>query len=198
MNCTRAEELIHDLVDGTLADEQCESVERHCAACASCAALLAEFRTLGDLMADMPDIEPPTERMWTALSSRLGEEPSVVTDDEPGWFTGLTLALRGHWRVLAPSLTVAIVLIGIMPLWTVDQPGPFYPAARLEATLVDTSEAYRIDVTADLMAEASSEARLDMLDKAFSDARLDMFTADDYDDWAPAASMEQDSQPADR
>ena len=188
MECTRVEELLHSFIDGDLDEGLERSLHEHCKNCPACSMHLEELRFVESSMKDLPEMDPPLEEIWSKLSVRLeGVDPndSLIEEeeDEYSFWYGLYLGLRGHWRVWAPSLTIAIVLLGIMPI-VLDHGYVISPAARdVEFLIEQSTDPLRLDMTEEYVEADSSEARWEMVDRAFSDARLDALTQDGFEDW---------------
>ena len=192
MECTRAEELLHELIDGTLSAGQQTSVEEHCNECADCAVHLAELKQIEKMMSSLTDVEPPVEKMWSALSARIKEEPQAQEEpnQEISWFDTLFKDLTGHWRTWAPTVTIAIVLVGIMPLYFGPWDHVVTPAQHFEYFLEEAAEPVRVDMTANVIDEASSEARWELVEEAFADASLDAMADGDFSNWELTGSLD--------
>lgn len=78
MDCRRAEELLSDHLEGTLAEPLLSELERHLRACRSCPALREALAEVVEALRDFPVLEPPAglaDRAATAALSRPRLEP---------------------------------------------------------------------------------------------------------------------------
>ena len=200
MECTRAEELLHELIDGTLSVSQQKSVEEHCTACADCAVHLSELRQIEKMMSAIGDIEPPVEKMWTALSARIKEEPLLKEEPsrEISWFDGFFRDLRGHWRTWAPTVTIAVVIVAVLPFYIGPWDHLVTPAQVCTEILDDLTEPVRVDMTETVIDEASSEARWEMVEEAFADASLEAMADGDFSKWELTGSLDETAGSDDR
>lgn len=113
--------------DGELAPEEINAAAQHLFACEACAARLAEIERAANLFADAfnddADIVVPTERLRTAINSRIAElnaheatpvaafSNDGISDGRSGlksWISSLAQMLGGG---LAPQLAAACVLV---------------------------------------------------------------------------------------
>jgi anti-sigma factor RsiW len=112
MNCEKYQNLMSDLIDGSLTPTACEEIEAHLSACASC----AEART--DLQAIVAycrehrgeyDTVPNERAMWLGISNVIEAElasnrPAAVPAGA-GWWFRLT---NRSWQVTFPQLATSI------------------------------------------------------------------------------------------
>ena len=131
MNCDAARELIDGYVAGTLTPAEREALERHTAACASCAEDLESARTVRPAVATLPrSIEPPHD-LWPAIERRL---PGPRSARPPR-----------RWRLAGLAAAAAIMLVAgssALTLWLVrDRPAASSAAATpaIEAGYVNAS-----------------------------------------------------------
>lgn len=172
MDCERAQPLVHDLVDGILEDVERPSVEAHLASCGDCADLAADLRSMAAAFAALPEVEPPAERMWSGLQSRLSAE-RVLAASRPTFLERLRrlVASVGGWRVLAPTLATAVVLMGIwVPAHLSGDAVIFLASDAVVRTVDDVVSDAQLDVAAAAVDEAASAARWRMLEDAFTEA----------------------------
>ena len=172
MDCDRATPLVHDFVDGILADAERSPLEEHLASCGDCADLADSLRSMAAAFASLPEVEPPAERMWAGLQSRLSAE-RVLAAARP------TLVERVHrlvvgvggWRVLAPTLATAVVLMGIwVPAHLSGDAVIFLASEAVVRTVDDVVSDAQLDVAAAAVDEAASAARWRMLETAFTES----------------------------
>jgi anti-sigma factor RsiW len=112
MNCEKYQNLMSDLIDGSLTPTVCEEIEAHLSACAPC----AEART--DLQAIVAycrehrgeyDAVPNERAMWIGISNVIEAElasnrPAAVPAGA-GWWFRLT---NRSWQVTFPQLATSI------------------------------------------------------------------------------------------
>jgi anti-sigma factor RsiW len=112
MNCEKYQNLMSDLIDGSLTPTVCEEIEAHLSACAPC----AEART--DLQAIVAycrehrgeyDTVPNERAMWLGISNVIEAElasnrPAAVPAGA-GWWFRLT---NRSWQVTFPQLATSI------------------------------------------------------------------------------------------
>lgn len=172
MDCDRAMPLVHDLVDGILTEAERSSLDEHLASCGDCAALAADLRSMAGAFAALPEVEPPVERMWSGLQSRLSAE-RVRAASRPTFLERLhrLVAGVGGWRVLAPTLATAVVLMGIwVPAHLSGDAVIFLASEAVVRTVDDVVSDAQLDVAAAAVDDAASAARWTLLEAAFTEA----------------------------
>src|SRR5690349_5670153 len=112
MNCEKYQNLLSDLIDGSLTPTICEEIETHLGACARC----AEART--DLQAIVAycrehrgeyEAVPNEHAMWLGISNVI--EADLASNKTPavpagaGWWFQLT---NRSWRLTFPQLATSI------------------------------------------------------------------------------------------
>jgi len=90
MSCERMETRIMGYVDGRLKESERAEVEKHLASCASCRLRVSEFRSVNELLGELPQIEP-SPAFDTRVRARVAALPKK----------------RGWWGWFAPSPRVA-------------------------------------------------------------------------------------------
>jgi len=99
-------------IDGRLKDGEQREMEKHLAACPTCAVRVNEFRSVGSLLDELPMIEP-SSAFDVRLQARIAAEP--VKQSWWSWFGAAPRVL-----VAASMLLVATVWVGHRPLDRVD------------------------------------------------------------------------------
>jgi hypothetical protein len=70
MRCERFEELLPDLMEGSLDEEQRAATDEHMAACADCRALVSDLHRIVTAAGSLPVIEPASD-LWPGIADRL-------------------------------------------------------------------------------------------------------------------------------
>lgn len=106
MNCRQAEKLISRLVDGRLEAGTATRLEEHLKVCPSCARLLADYRQLQSLMADLRLSEAePLPFFEQRLRARLR------TESKPSLWA---VVERWYAAAVPVFLVVAMILVGVL------------------------------------------------------------------------------------
>jgi hypothetical protein len=112
------QELLPWLVNGTLAADEAERLERHLGECAECRADLAAERRLAGELASLP---VNIETSWEAMEGRLQEAPVFRTRAPVGfWRKRVPLG----WAVASPlaaAAAVALVFVNVTPTHPIAQ-----------------------------------------------------------------------------
>ena len=74
MSCTKMEERILAYVDGRLKDSERSETEKHLASCAACRVRVNEFRSVGELLDELPLVEP-SPAFDVRVRARVAAEP---------------------------------------------------------------------------------------------------------------------------
>jgi hypothetical protein len=107
MSCTRMESRLLGYIDGRLKEKEQREMEKHLAACPACTVRVNEFRFVGSLLDELPQIEP-SAAFDVRVRARIAAEP--VKQD---WWAWLGAAPRV--LVAASMLLVATVWVGHRP-----------------------------------------------------------------------------------
>lgn len=106
MNCAEAEILICDLVDGTLAPAAKAELDRHMAACSSCAELARDAAAGFSFLERAADVEPPPE-----LITRILFDPPWAHGRARASSGGLGSRLRALWQpILQPRFAMGMAM----------------------------------------------------------------------------------------
>jgi predicted anti-sigma-YlaC factor YlaD len=102
MRCKKAEHLILQAWDFSLAEEQQRALSDHLIECEACRALEQEYRGLRDTLQG-EDFPEPKPYFWERLQPRLGEKPRL----------GL-MPLWKDWGLRAIPCSLAVILVIIL------------------------------------------------------------------------------------
>ena len=105
MSCGKMETRILAYVDGRLKESEHVEVERHLAGCAACRLRVNEFRAVGDLLDELPVIEPSG-----AFNARVHALIAAEPQKRRSWFAWLAPSPRIAF--VASMLLVATVWLG--------------------------------------------------------------------------------------
>ena len=112
MNCEKYQDLLSDLIDGSLTPRDCEEIEAHLSACPSCAEARTDLRAIVDFCREQRDVyEPvPNERaMWLRISnvieSELPAQSAAAVPAGAGWWYRLT---NRSWQLTFPQFATSI------------------------------------------------------------------------------------------
>ena len=139
MSCTRAEELLSDFQDGTLAEPLRTEVQDHLASCEACRSLLEELRFVVGALQAYPEVAPSE-----TLASRVAEAASRRSKEKVVAFAPRPKVARSPSRVAilpawAQSLAagLALVTVGAL-LMTTRSEGPKRAASQIVGATVNT------------------------------------------------------------
>src|SRR5258705_9936903 len=119
MSCERMESRILAYMDGRLKDSERAEAEKHFAACAVCRVRVNEFRSVSDLLGELPMVEP-TPAFDVRGRARVAAEPVK----QSGW----------AWMRPSPRIAFAASMLLLAMLWVrYDAPPPTLPISPEEA-----------------------------------------------------------------
>ena len=109
MNCGQTEKKLVAYLDGKLAIAERRQMEAHLATCAACQERAAEFRSVWDVLDELPALEPSTA-FDNRVRARVRQEPIRV-----GFWS---------WIVPSPRMAFAVTALLIASIWLSSfQPG---------------------------------------------------------------------------
>lgn len=105
MSCTKMESRILAYVDGRLKASELAEMEKHLAACAVCRVRVNEFRSVNELLGELPMVEP-SPAFDVRVRARVAAEPV-----KQSWWAWLQLSPRVAFA--ASMLLLAMVWVGM-------------------------------------------------------------------------------------
>jgi anti-sigma factor RsiW len=112
MSCERMESQILAYMDGRLKDSERAEAEKHFAACPACRVRADEFRSVSDLLGELPMVEP-TQAFDVRVRARVAAEPV-----KQSWWA---------WLRPAPRITFAASALLLAMLWVGYRSQPVVP-----------------------------------------------------------------------
>src|SRR5260221_5387433 len=110
MSCQKMETRILAYVDGRLKEDERAEVEKHLEGCAACRLRANEFRAVGDLLDELPMIEPSG-----AFNARVHALVAAEPPKRSSWLT---------WLTPSPRIAVVASLPLVATGWLGSQQGP--------------------------------------------------------------------------
>ena len=102
MSCVKMENRILAYMDGRLKDSEQAEMEKHLAACPVCRVRANEFRSVSDLLGELPMVEP-TPAFDVRVRARVAAEPVKL-----GWWA---------WMRPSPRIAFAASMLLLATLW---------------------------------------------------------------------------------
>ena len=102
MSCERMESRILAYVDGRLKDSERAEMDKHLAACAACSVRVNEFRSVSDLLDELPMVEP-SPAFDVRVRARVAAEPV-----KQSWWA---------WMRPSPRIAFAASMLLLAILW---------------------------------------------------------------------------------
>jgi len=102
MSCVKMESRILAYMDGRLKDSERAEMEKHLAACPMCRVRANEFRSVSDLLGELPMVEP-TPAFDVRVRARVAAEPV-----KQGWWA---------WMRPSPRIAFAASMLLLATLW---------------------------------------------------------------------------------
>jgi anti-sigma factor RsiW len=107
MSCTRMETRLLGYIDGRLKENEQREMEKHLAACPACTVRVNEFRSVGSLLDELPQIEP-SAAFDIRVRARIAAEPV-----KQNWWS---------WLGAAPRVLVAASMLLLATVWVGHRP----------------------------------------------------------------------------
>ena len=107
MSCTRMESKILGYVDGRLKESERLEMEKHLSTCGACQLRVNEFRAVGSLLDEVPQIEP-SPAFDVRVRARVAAEPV-----KQGWLA---------WFTPSPRVVFAASLLLLATVWLGSRP----------------------------------------------------------------------------
>ena len=177
MKCTKAHELIGELLEGSISDKDRKDLETHFASCQDCRELLEDFQNIKTQAAALPKLEP-AEGVWTNILNgvrRDRREKAVRAATTAGWWDRLFAPGRPRYAFGA-ALALAAVVVGAIAIWrpwnAADPASSTNGAAFTMAKLEEAETHYQLAIRALTEAVASQKNGLDPRTVASLDRNL--------------------------
>ncbi len=109
MNCTDAQTLFNQYMDGELQSTERSEFEEHLAACVSCSESLAGLRALLDQAEELPPLISPHNDLWPGIRNQI-EEKTVQSHvrsspfRRPGWHSRPLVTVAATFMIIAFSV----------------------------------------------------------------------------------------------
>lgn len=169
MRCRHYQDVIQELVDGTLGPVRRAELQTHLEQCDDCRALVDDLKKIRDAASALDRPAPP-DHVWMQIAGRLRQEGRV---------TSAALAPTRHtgWLALVAALVVAVgaSIYVLLPMRS-QQAATTASAPAGNATATDTVQSIADDLQ---IAEQHYQAAIDKLQKAadLNDGTIDRQTA---------------------
>ena len=119
MNCEKYQELLSDLVDGSVSADDRASVEAHLNGCVACAEIRDDFVAIVAYCQDHRgehDAVPNERALWLRISNTIEAErsvprPAVDVPSGAGWWFRL---MNSSWQFSFPRLASAVVIVAVV------------------------------------------------------------------------------------
>jgi predicted anti-sigma-YlaC factor YlaD len=112
MNCEKYQNLLSDLVDGSLNSRDCDEIEAHLKACPSCADTRTDLQAIVEYCREHRgeyDAVPSERAMWLRISNTIEAELAAGKSKSlpagAGWWVRLT---NRNWQLSFPQLATSI------------------------------------------------------------------------------------------
>jgi anti-sigma factor RsiW len=112
MNCEKYQNLLSDLIDGSLSPTVCQEVEAHLSACAPCAEARTDLQAIVAYCRELRneyETVPNERAMWIGISNvieaELASGKAVAVPAGAGWWYRLT---NRSWQLTFPQLATSI------------------------------------------------------------------------------------------
>ena len=119
MNCEKYQELLSDLVDGSVSVDDRAGVEAHLNGCVACAEIRDDFVAIVAYCRDHRgeyDAVPNERALWLRISNMIEAEgpvaqPAVAVPSGAGWWFRL---MNSSWQLSFPRLASALVIVAVV------------------------------------------------------------------------------------
>jgi anti-sigma factor RsiW len=102
MSCTKMESRILEYVDGRLKESERADIEKHLASCTACSVRAHEFRSVNELLGELPMVEP-SQAFDVRVRARMAAEPV-----KQNWWA---------WMWPSPRIAFAASMLLLATLW---------------------------------------------------------------------------------
>src|SRR5262245_12789971 len=119
MNCEKYQEVVSDLVDGSVSVDDRAGVEAHLNGCVACAEIRDDFVAIVAYCRDHRgeyDAVPNERALWLRISNMIEAEapvaqPAVAVPSGAGWWFRL---MNSSWQLSFPRLASALVIVAVV------------------------------------------------------------------------------------
>ncbi len=118
MNCEKYQNLLSDFIDGSLASEDCQSIETHLSGCTVCTEVRSDLNAIVTYCHEHRgeyDAVPNERALWLRISNAIEAElPAGARTEIPqntGWWFRL---MNRSWQVSLPQLAGAMIAVAII------------------------------------------------------------------------------------
>ena len=126
MSCQKMETRILAYVDGGLREGERAEVEKHLEDCAACRLRANEFRAVGDLLDELPMIEPSG-----AFNARVHALIAAEPEKRSSWLA---------WLTPAPRIAFVASLLLVATVWLGSQQAPPPQIAETDLPVVENAD----------------------------------------------------------
>ena len=126
MSCQKMETRILAYVDGRLKEGERAEVEKHLEGCAACRLRVNEFRAVGDLLDELPMIEPSG-----AFHARVHALIAAEPEKRKSWFA---------WFAPSPRIAFVASLLLVATVWLGSQPVEHPAIAEQDLPVVENAD----------------------------------------------------------
>ena len=126
MSCGKMEMRILAYVDGRLKQGERAEVEKHLAGCAACRLRATEFRAVGELLDELPVIEPSG-----AFNARVHALVAAEPQKRKSWFA---------WLAPSPRIAFVASMLLVATVWLGSQQTPPPQIAPEELPVVESTD----------------------------------------------------------
>ncbi len=126
MSCQKMETRILAYVDGRLKEGERAEVEKHLEGCAACRLRVNEFRAVGDLLDELPMIEPSG-----AFNARVHALVAAEPQKRKSWFA---------WLAPSPRIAFVASLLLVATIWLGSRQTPPPAIAEQDLPVVENAD----------------------------------------------------------
>ena len=126
MSCQKMEPRILAYVDGRLKEGERAEVEKHLEGCAACRLRVNEFRAVGDLLDELPMIEPSG-----AFNARVHALVAAEPQKRKSWFA---------WLAPSPRIAFVASLLLVATVWLGSRQTPPPAIAEQDLPVVENAD----------------------------------------------------------
>ena len=126
MSCQKMETRILAYVDGRLKEDERAEVEKHLEGCAACRMRANEFRAVGDLLDELPMIEPSG-----AFNARVHALVAAEPQRRKSWFA---------WLTPSPRIAFVASLLLVATIWLGSRQAPPPAIAEQDLPVVENAD----------------------------------------------------------